>query len=229
MIYRILPLILFVFLSFETNSTPVPKNTNSAKATTTYLYAPNTLFESIYNNLNANTYRLPNQISFTKALEGYYKWKEKGLVQKDILTLIDFSLSSTEKRMWVIDLKNNTILFQSLVAHGRNSGNEFATQFSNTSESHQSSLGFYATGETYIGKHGYSLRLDGLEKGVNDNARKRAIVIHGASYVSKNFINKNGRLGRSFGCPSLPEEDTKEIIDQIKEKSCLYIYYPSFS
>lgn len=229
MIYRLLPLLLFAFVSFKTNPTPFPKNANSVELSTDIEHNPETRLESIYNNLNTNTYRLPNQKSFTQALEGYYQWKEKGLVQNDILTLIDFSLSSTEKRLWVIDLKNNIILFQSLVAHGRNSGNKFATQFSNRSESHQSSLGFYATGETYYGKHGYSLRLDGLEKGINNNARKRAIVIHGASYVSNEFINQHGRLGRSFGCPSLPNGDSKEIIDLIKNKSCLYIYFPSES
>lgn len=141
--------------------------------------------------------------------------------------MVDFSLSSKENRLWVIDLNKNTILFQSLVAHGRNSGNEFADEFSNKPESHQSSLGLYLTGETYIGKHGYSLRLDGQEKGINSNARDRAIVIHGADYVSENFIKQHGRLGRSFGCPSLPNEVSKEIIDAIKDKSCLFVYYPS--
>ncbi len=186
-------------------------------------------FETIYHSLRTNNFRLPKQESFTKALEGYYQWKDNGKVQKDILTIVDFSMSSKEERLWVIDLKNNQILFQSLVAHGRNSGIEYATSFSNKPESHQSSLGFYTTGETYIGKHGYSLRLDGLEKGINNNARKRAIVIHGADYVSETFIENNGRLGRSFGCPSVPEELSKELIDTIKNKSCLYIYYPSNS
>ena len=135
-------------------------------------------------------------------------------------------MSSKKQRLWVIDLKNNIILFQSLVAHGRNSGNEFAGKFSNNPQSYQSSLGFYATGETYYGKHGYSLRLDGLEKEINNNARKRAIVIHGADYVSENFIKQNGRLGRSLGCPSLPMNISKEIIDTIKNKSGLFVYHP---
>ncbi len=227
MIYRVLPLLLFVLFSFKTNpSDPkIPMTSNIEVITSEIL--PNTKFETFYKNLNANNFMHPSQESFTKALQGYYQLEEKGVFQKELLTIIDFSLSSTEKRLWVIDVKNNAIIFQSLVAHGRNSGNEFATNFSNIPESHKSSLGFYATGETYYGKHGYSMRLDGLEKGINNNARKRAIVVHGASYVSETFINQNGRLGRSFGCPSLPQGDTKELIDIIKDKSCLYIYYPS--
>ncbi len=229
MIYKILPLLLFVLFSFKTNPGTYSDNLESASV---YVLSENTPvidFETIYHNLRTNNFRLPKQESFTKALEGYYQWKDNGKVQKDILTIIDFSLSSKEERLWVIDLKNNQILFHSLVAHGRNSGIEYATSFSNKPESHQSSLGFYTTGETYIGNHGYSLRLDGLEKGLNNNARKRAIVIHGADYVSETFIENNGRLGRSYGCPSVPEKLSKELIDTIKNKSCLYIYYPSNS
>jgi hypothetical protein len=113
------------------------------------------------------------------------------------------------------------------VAHGRNSGEEYANSFSNSGDSFKSSLGFYATGEIYIGKHGNSLRLDGLEKGLNDNARSRGVVMHGADYVAENFIKNNQRLGRSLGCPALPIELTDEIINLIKNKSCLYIYHPS--
>ena len=229
MIYKILPLLLFVLFSFKTNPENYSENLESDSV---YLGLENTPvvdFETIYYSLQTNNFRLPKQESFIKALEGYYQWKDNGKVQKDILTIVDFSLSSKEERLWVIDLKNNQILFQSLVAHGRNSGIEYATSFSNKPESHQSSLGFYTTGETYIGNHGYSLRLDGLEKGLNNNARKRAIVIHGADYVSETFIENNGRLGRSYGCPSVPEKLSKELIDTIKNKSCLYIYYPSNS
>src|SRR5690606_4161345 len=117
-----------------------------------------------------------------------------------------------KKRMWVIDMTTNTVLMHSLVAHGRNTGDVFAKNFSNASESYKSSLGFYLTGETYTGKHGMSLKLDGLEKGVNDNARNRAVVIHGADYVSDSFIKNNSRLGRSLGCPAVPRELTKQLI-----------------
>ncbi len=226
MIYKLLPLFLLVFFSFKTtvSTSSKPKVTEVAAATLNI--EPTINFESVYNNLKSNDFMYPSKESFTKALEGYHHMKEKRFLNKDILTIIDFSLSSSEKRLWVIDIKENSILFQSLVAHGRNSGNEFALLFSNKPESHKSSLGFYATGETYYGKHGYSMRLDGLEEGINNNARKRAIVIHGAAYVSESFIQQNGRLGRSFGCPSLPKEDTKKIIDLIKNESCLFIYYP---
>lgn len=224
MIYKLIPVLIFGLLSFTTptKNTTDPKNIVENTAAT---------FESkvnfLYSNLNSNNYKLPQLESFSKALEGFYQLKQKGLIQNNILTLIDFSLSSNVKRLWVIDMDSNTILFQSLVAHGRNSGDEFATKFSNKAESYQSSLGFYVTGEVYQGKHGQSLRLDGLEKGINDKARDRAVVIHGANYVSDSFIKQNKRLGRSQGCPALPEELTPEIINTIKNKSCLFIYHPS--
>lgn len=131
---------------------------------------------------------MPELKTFSEALKGFYLLKERGVIKKNILTLIDFSLSSNTKRLWVIDLTTNTILYNSLVAHGRNTGEEFATAFSNLNSSFKSSLGFYATGEIYQGKHGASLRLDGLEDGVNDNARERGVVMHGADYVSESFI-----------------------------------------
>ena len=183
--------------------------------------------ESVYHSLNANSLALPKFACFSNALTGYYQLKDSGLIEKELLTVIDFSLSSNVKRLWVIDLSTNTVLFQSLVAHGRNTGEEFASSFSNLPESYKSSLGFYATGEVYNGKHGMSLKLDGLEKGVNDNARERAVVIHGADYVSQSFINGNKRLGRSQGCPAIPVEMNEKIISVIKNKSCLFIYHPS--
>lgn len=182
---------------------------------------------SIYNQLDTNSFQRPNFECFNMALDGFYLLKDKGLVQKNILTLVDFSLSSNFKRMWVIDLEKNIILFQTLVAHGRNTGEEFAKVFSNKAESYQSSIGFYATAETYNGKHGMSLKLDGLEKGLNDKARERAVVMHGADYVSETFIKQNKRLGRSQGCPAVPVEMNGKIINIIKNKSCLFIYHPS--
>ena len=180
-----------------------------------------------YNRLNANNYKLPQMESFSEALKGFYSLKEKGMFQKDFLTIIDFSLSSRVKRLWIIDMVQNKIVLNSLVAHGKNSGEDYADQFSNKNESNESSLGFYATGEVYQGKHGLSLKLDGLEKGVNDNARQRAIVIHGANYVSDNFLKNHSRLGKSHGCPAVPMELSKKIIETIKNKSCLFIYHPS--
>jgi hypothetical protein len=158
---------------------------------------------------------------FQNAMESLARMEYKN---EEILTIIDFSKQSTEKRLFIIDLKNQKILHHTLVAHGKNTGQNEAVKFSNVKGSNSSSLGLYRTAEPYHGKHGYSLRLDGLEKGFNDNARSRAVVMHSASYVSEKFIEKYGRLGRSFGCPAVPAEHSKEIIDLIKNGSCLYIY-----
>lgn len=146
------------------------------------------------------------------------------LTKKSILTIIDYSKPSSEKRFYVVDVENKHLIYRCLVAHGKNSGLNYAKIFSNEPESLESSLGFFLTSETYYGDNGYSLRLIGLEKGINDNAGIRQMVIHGASYVSEDFIKKNGRLGRSWGCPALPLEISKEIIDKISVGSCIYIY-----
>ncbi|HLA55263.1 MAG TPA: murein L,D-transpeptidase catalytic domain family protein [Flavobacterium sp.] len=224
MIYKIFTLLTFFLISTTSNEI---RNTDPKLIASNAKSAFEMKAESIYNNLHSNNLAMPKSDCFKKALEGFYLLKEKGLIKRDILTLVDFSLSANTKRMWVIDLASNTILFNSLVAHGRNTGNEFADTFSNTADSFKSSLGFYATGETYNGKHGMSLKLDGLEKGVNDHARSRGVVVHGADYVSESFINAHHRLGRSQGCPALPIELTAGIINAIKDKSCLFIYHPS--
>ncbi len=181
----------------------------------------------LYNSLHTKKFSIPNLKSFTEAIKGFYTLKSKGMIAKNILTLIDYSLPSNEKRLWVIDMATNTILINSLVAHGINSGGVLASNFSNKNQSNQSSLGFYLTGEVYGGKNGFSLKLDGLEKGVNSNARARAIVMHGADYANENILNSQNYLGRSQGCPALPEAINKKVIDIIKGKSCLFIYHPS--
>lgn len=158
--------------------------------------------------------------AFSQAFTGYEELKP----EKSILTVIDFSLPSTEKRLFVLDLKQREVLFSSLVAHGRKSGENFATSFSNKIGSHKSSLGFYITENTYIGSNGYSLVINGLEYGINDKAKERAVVIHAADYCSMSMIKSSGRLGRSFGCPALPAELNKPIIDCIKNGSLIYIY-----
>ena len=230
MIYKILPVLVFFLSSFNSNDIKTTKNV-TLPITTLKSNLVNGNFEDealcIFNSLQNNHLAFPKLESFKKALKGFYEMKAKGLIKKDVLTLIDFSLSSNTKRLWVIDLASNTILFNSLVAHGINTGEEFANSFSNASESFKSSLGLYATGEIYSGKHGRSLKLDGLENGINDNARNRGIVMHAADYVSNFFIKTHNRLGRSQGCPALPAEITAEIINKIKDKSCLYIYYPA--
>ena len=162
------------------------------------------------------------------ALSGYAELNNEGKInKKDIITIVDFSKPSTEERLFVINLKTKQVLAKSLCAHGRNSGDNWAEKFSNNSESYQSSLGFYIASETYNGKNGFSLKLDGQESGFNDKARMRGVVIHGADYVSNNFIHANGRLGRSQGCPALPLEKTQQIINLIKDGTCLFIYHPN--
>ena len=158
---------------------------------------------------------------FERAIAGYNRM---GGHDKDILTVIDFTKPSTEKRLFVIDLKLKKILFISYVAHGRNSGEKYATSFSNREGSFKSSLGFYKTENTYYGKNGYSLVLDGLERGINDKAKERAIVMHGATYADPSTIRSCGRLGRSLGCPALPLSVSKKIIDTIKGGTLLYIH-----
>ena len=158
---------------------------------------------------------------FERAIAGYNRM---GSFDKNILTVIDFTKPSTEKRLFVIDLKWKKVLFISYVAHGRNSGEKYATSFSNQEGSFKSSLGFYQTENTYYGKNGYSLVLNGLERGINDKAKERAIVVHGAAYADPSTIRSCGRLGRSLGCPALPLAVSKKIIDTIKGGTLLYIH-----
>lgn len=166
--------------------------------------------------------------AFQYAYKGYTELVEKGLIQKNgLLTICDFSQSSRKKRLYLVDMENFQVLKNTYVAHGRNSGGEFAKSFSNSPRSHKSSLGFYITRSTYKGGHGLSLQLQGVEKGINDKAMMRRIVIHGSNYVGDKFLDRSPFLGRSFGCPAIPAEETKDIIETIKDGSCLFIYHPS--
>ena len=174
-----------------------------------------------YNDFNFSQI---NMEAFKYAIEGFDRMENN--TNDSTLILIDFSLSGNAERFYVIDIPNKKILFTRLCSHGMNTGEEYAEDFSNIEGSSQSSMGFYLTAETYDGNNGLSLRLDGQEKGYNDNARVRNVVIHAADYCSEEFIKDNGRLGRSFGCPSLPQENYEEVIERIKEGTCLFIYYP---
>ncbi|STO30903.1 Uncharacterised protein [Fusobacterium necrogenes] len=158
--------------------------------------------------------------TFLKAIQGYNKIKDK---KPEYITIIDFSKPSSEERFFVIDLKNKKVDYSTYVSHGKNTGLDRAVKFSNNINSYQSSLGFYITKNTYDGSNGYSLRLVGLEPGINSNAMLRHIVIHGADYATKEFMEKYGFLGRSLGCPAIPENISKEIIDHIKGGTVLYI------
>lgn len=184
----------------------------------TGIYVPQHPAETMYRDMH-----LDNVVSyeaFLNAVEGFNRIEQK---KKNILTLIDFTRPSTEQRLCVIDMDRHKLLYTSVVAHGRNSGGNYATSFSNKEGSYKSSLGFYLTGNTYNGKNGYSLVLEGLEKGINDKARDRAIVMHGAAYADP-ANTACGRLGRSLGCPALPRAIARPVIDTIKEGSVLFIY-----
>ena len=181
---------------------------------------------NLYDSLRLGSLGLARQ-AFDCAIKGFNTMKAVGeMSNKNIISIIDFSKSSCQKRLFVIDLKNSKVLFNTYVAHGMQSGKEFANQFSNKIESNKSSLGFYETQGTYIGGNGYSLRLQGIEKGINDNANKRDIVMHGAGYVDESFIRSQGYIGRSWGCPALPQRLHKAIIDVIKNGTCLFIFSP---
>ena len=143
------------------------------------------------------------------------------------LTVIDYSKPSSEKRLWVFDLRSHDLLYEELVAHGQGSGDNMANVFSNEPETHASSLGLFLTEDTYVGKNGYSLRLKGLDEGFNHHAGERAIVMHGAPYVSDDFVKKNGRLGRSWGCPALREGVAREVIDRVRGNGIVFSYYPN--
>ena len=198
---------------------PAPMPVASAEAATKELYSELHLAE---NGLHEEVFDL--------ALKGFNKLEGSGKIpNEDKITIVDFSQPSNQKRLYVIDLNRKQILFQSFVSHGRGSGELWAKSFSNQPSSYKSSPGFYVTEETYTGHNGYSLRLDGLEKGINDNARNRDIVMHGAPYVSESAIGALGFLGRSQGCPAIPLALHKPIINTIKDGTCLFIYTPDES
>lgn len=184
--------------------------------------APDSLLTSLIrqaSGLRENVLRL--------AIEAANCAEDKGLVKRrDVLTVIDYSLPSSEPRLFVFDLAAQKLLFRELVAHGKNSGGDRASFFSNESGSEASSLGLFVTADTYVGGNGYSLRLRGLEEGVNDMAFDRAIVMHGAYYVSREAIRALGRLGRSWGCPALRAEIAKKVIDTVRGGSPIFAYYP---
>lgn len=149
-----------------------------------------------------------------------------GMEPAERLAVIDFSLPSSERRLWIFDLREQSMLLEDFVAHGQNSGDNHATRFSNILGSHQSSIGLFRTQESYFGRHGYSLRMDGLEYGINDKARERAIVIHAADYVDPAWIERQGRIGRSQGCPAVRPEIAQHVVDSLKDGQFLFKYYP---
>jgi hypothetical protein len=166
--------------------------------------------------------------AFESACKGYRRLLKKQIINKEgYLVICDFSQSSNNKRLYLVDMVNSEVVLNTYVAHGRNSGGEYATRFSNKLQSLQSSLGFYVTQNTYYGEHGLSLRMRGLEPGYNDKAGRRRVVVHGADYIGEPWLEKNNYMGRSYGCPAIPENESNFLINTIKNGSCIFIYHPS--
>jgi hypothetical protein len=206
----------------------VVKGAEGSKVSVSNLYLAQKA-DDIYSRIDFGNEEPLSKDVFRSAYTGFLNLKTAGKVgrQSSVITVCDFSLSANVKRLWVIDMDNSKILFHSLVAHGQGTGDEFARNFSNKENSHQSSMGFYVTDDTYTGDNGYSLKLKGMDAGYNDAAYDRSIVMHGADYVCESFIKCNQRLGRSWGCPAIPREISAKVINTIKDGNVLYIYYPN--
>lgn len=204
------------------SSAAIENKKNAALLTAHPVYTPAAL--ELYNILSLDSLGLSRQ-AFDEALTGYLNLQRTGTIQNTgVLSIVDFSIPSFRKRLFVLDIQNGKLLFNTLVAHGRNSGQVLATKFSNRFMSFKSSLGFYLTGETYKGQNGLALRLLGIERGINDNAYNRGIVVHAAPYVNDEISKIYGRLGRSEGCPAIPVDIHRSVIETIKNGSCFFIY-----
>lgn len=222
-----LPAILFLlFFAINISWLPVtPAPPATPETTTTLTIEAEAAL--VYSQLGLEEKGL-SQKAFEYAYKGYRRLLQKQVLrQSDYLTICDFSQSSNKKRLYLVDLENNEIVMNTYVAHGRNSGAEFATRFSNKPESLQSSLGFYLTQNTYYGEHGLSLKIAGLEPGFNNKAMQRAIVVHGADYIGDGWKKYNNYMGRSFGCPAVPGKESGKLINTIKNGTCLFVYHPS--
>jgi hypothetical protein len=226
LLLSILASVLFVFATSKKSSARKKIITTSSTVSTAANAKSSENNSALFSELHLDEAGM-SQTVFNSALQGLQKLDAKGVIPKDdIITIIDFSQPSNKKRLYVLDLQSRQVLFNTLVAHGRNTGSLWAKSFSNEASSLKSSPGFYVTEDTYVGHNGYSLRLNGLEKNINDNALNRDIVMHGAPYVDQSAINSLGFLGRSWGCPAVPESKHKAIINTIKGGTCLFIYSP---
>lgn len=207
-------------------SVSIPYQVINGKISLINSKATSRFVENLYTQLHLDETGLDYKV-FNTAMKGHQKLlHENKIAASNIISIVDLSQPSTNKRLYILDLETQEVLFHTYVSHGKNSGELYATNFSNIPSSLQSSLGFYVTGNVYNGKHGLSLKLLGQEPGFNDEALDRAIVVHGADYVSEEFIKNTGRLGRSFGCPAVSTELAAPIINTIQKGSCLFVYYP---
>ena len=230
----LLALLVFSLIATELRAGSAPHvrhNIHLAGNRTAVTASKNAAFEEevslLYDQIELEQYGLAKK-AFEYAYKGYLYLQEHHIIARNnILTICDFSQSSKNKRLYILDLDQKKVLINTYVAHGRNSGTEFAYTFSNNSRSHKSSLGFYVTENTYFGDHGLSLKIHGLERGFNDRANGRAIVVHGSDYVGDDYLQGNPFNGRSFGCPAVPANESDAIIETIKDGSCFFIYHPT--
>ncbi len=216
----------FVFAKAKPNTSPAPVNEAGAVVALPAIGIEPAIGgrKSLYDSLRLGSLGMARQ-AYDFALHGFNFLVQTGkIANQHVISIIDFTKPSSQKRLFVIDLDHYKVLYNTYVAHGMNSGKEYAEAFSNKPESNKSSLGFYSTSSTYIGGNGYSLRLNGLERGVNDNANSRDIVMHGADYVNENYISSQGYIGRSWGCPAVMPQLSRPIIDRIKNGTCLFIF-----
>jgi hypothetical protein len=220
-ILLILCLVIWRPLSFSTknaNNIAAITTTTTVSAPTNWLEKTSQLILEHASNINPKVLKV--------GLTAYQKARDAGLDDKEVLTIIDYSKPSSERRLWVIDLKTGTVLFNTWVAHGKNSGDKNSTSFSNSPQSLKSSIGVYVTDEVYSGHHGSSLRVQGLEPGFNNNALKRDIVFHGAAYVGEDIAKSRGMLGRSWGCMAVAFNTIQPLIKVIKDHTLVVAYYP---
>lgn len=226
----LIPAYCLLFALLSISWLPLQKHTTNPGTGHSFSFANNDESEEtalLYDLLSLREMGLSIR-AFEYAYKGYRHLLEKKIINNEgYLTICDFSQSSNKKRFYLVDMVNNKVILNTYVAHGRNSGGEYATRFSNRVKSLQSSLGFYVTQNTYYGEHGLSLRVAGLEKGYNDKALKRNIVIHGADYIGDSRITRSKYMGRSYGCPAIPRKECTQVINTIKDGSCIFIYHPS--
>lgn len=219
--------ISFIFISFaKADNSAMKMNVNKSTSTDSAMVVHEvSQADRLFNNLHLQDVGL-SKTTVEYAIKGYQRLVDSGLVNNSqYLTIVDLSQSSRNKRFYILDMENNQITWNTFVAHGRNSGVDMAKSFSNNLNSNKSSLGFYVTKSTYRGKHGLSLKISGLEEGFNNNAEARGVVVHGASYVNSGRV-KSEYMGRSQGCPALPENEYAKVIDIIKDGSVLFVYNP---
>lgn len=217
------------FVSNDTKGLPDEKNFPSLLSNSANSPFLKRTADSIYDLISLGEFGLERDVFF-KAFKGYQYLQNRGILRRsNLITICDYSQSSNNKRLYVIDLANSRLLFNTFVSHGKNSGNEFATSFSNYDNSNKSSLGFMLTGDTYNGKAGFCMRLNGMEPGINDHVKSRGIVLHGSRFVNEDVMSARGTIGRSLGCPAVPFGIHFRIIDAIKGGSCFFINSPDLA